>query len=112
MSPPEPALLQLTRRREQDRSRVKSAADSLPVCVLGKARIRATLRRLGARSAAKRNRWEAAGGWASAAKVREVVVMLSVVEAIERPGVTEDWVKLHVAPVGRPEQEKPLTAEL
>ena len=55
---------------------------------------------------AEKNRGELASG-RFAARVREVVLMVSVLEALENPGVTDEEPKLQDAPVGKPVQVKP-----
>ena len=98
-------------RVEQSRSRLTSIPDSLPLRLLGTAKTIKTPKNPAPSDVAKRKRWEAAAGRA-VARVRDMVLMVSVLEAVDRPGVTLAELKLQDAPVGRPEQEKFLKAEL
>ena len=61
------------------------------------------------KQAAESSRSASAGGRANA-RVREVVEMERVVEAVAKPGVTEEGLKLQDAPVGRPVHVKSLIA--
>lgn len=109
MEPP----LQLTVSVETKRSRVKITAIAPRGRLLGSAKVSITPRRPAPRSVAKsKPARDAAAGCTIAAKVRDVVVIVSMVVAGERPGVTDDWLKLHAAPVGWPEQAKLPTGAL
>lgn len=107
-----PELLppQLIPMNEPIKSNAKSALLFLRCeWLLGMTRIGIRARPPTPKQAADRNRSASSGGRAIA-RVREVVEMERVVEAVARPGVTDEGLKLQDAPVGRPVHVKSLIA--
>ena len=103
--PPEPPP-QLTPTRRPNRSRTAKSLHPRRDWRTGAAKIGITPRAPAANKAAKKT-LVAPGVGAVVARLREVVEIETLVEAVVwMPGVTEERLKLQDAPVGRPEQAK------